>query len=308
MTALQPALTPTGLPSAPDGRRTPAAVPRGGPNLWTWAGLPAAAFVVLVFFVPLGYAVVQSFTDPSPANYREAYNSVLLRRALGLTFQMATVVTILCLLVSYPFAYAMARGGRMLRGFLIAAVMTSFWTSFLVRTFSWQVLLSNSGVVNDVLHSLGFTDEPIEMLHTSFAVDVAMVHILAPLVILAVYAQLRAIPAELELAAQSMGARPTVAFWRVTFPLTLPGAFAGAVLVYVMSLGYYITPQVLGDSGRAYLGQVIVLYVERFFAFGTAAAIAVILLILVAILLGVAARLVGAQRLLGLSTADRSQR
>lgn len=295
---------------APTARR-----PRGGErlgsrdrNLWTWVGLPAVAFVVLVFFVPLGYAVVQSFTDPSPANYQEAWESDLLRRALGLTFQMAVTVTVLCLAISYPFAYAMARGGRALRGFLLAAVMTSFWTSFLVRTFSWQVLLSNSGVVNDVLQRLGFTDEPITMLHTSFAVDLAMVHILAPLVILAIYAQLRSVPPDLELAAQSMGARPATAFWRITFPLTLPGALAGAVLAFVMSLGYYITPQVLGDSGKAYLGQVIMLYVERFFAFGTAAAIAVILMVLVAALLGVAAWLVGARRLLGLSSADRGQR
>ncbi|MGW4422448.1 ABC transporter permease [Streptosporangium sp. NPDC004631] len=290
--------------AAPAGRRRRTWPVRS--DYWSAVGLPGLIFVLLAFGVPVVVIVVKSLTDPSPANYSAIFDSGIYRQSVWNTVQMALVVTGLCLLLGYPYAYAMARSGRVLRTGLLVALMLAFWTSLLVRTYSWQILLNDTGVLNKALIDwLGVVDEPIHMIRTKFAVYVGMVHVLLPYTVLALYAQLRAIDPDVERAARGMGARPWQTFWRVTWPLSLPGAVAGSVLVFVLALGFYITPQMLGGAQNIYIGQAIVLQVEEFLKPGVGAAMAVLLFAVVLVVLGITSRFVGLARILGVGEGRR---
>ncbi|MCU1689739.1 MAG: transporter permease [Pseudonocardiales bacterium] len=279
-----------------------ARIPR--PSFFSWIGIPALVFMALVFIVPLVVILTKSFTDPGPQNFSDAVNSGIFRRSLWTTIKMAFFVTIVCLLVSYPYAYAMARGGKLIVAVLLGALMLSFWTSTLVRTYAWQILLNNTGVINKTLINLGLIDEPIQMIRTNFSVYLGMAHVLAPFTILTLYAQMRTIKPELEQAAQVMGARPSVAFLRITLPLSLPGAAAGGILVFVMALGFYITPQILGSSRDTYIGTAIIQQVQVFLKTGVGAAESLILLGIVLLVLLVAGKFIGIGRILGLNKGE----
>jgi putative spermidine/putrescine transport system permease protein len=265
------------------------------------AGIPGLIFLVLAFGVPMAMILVRSLTDPSPANFEFLFTDELFRRSLVRTVEVSGLVTFACVVLGFPYAYAMARSGPALKAWLGGALIISFWTSLLVRTFAWGVLLSNTGVVNSTLVDLGILDEPLPLIRNLFAVLVGMVHILIPFSILATYASLRSVDAELEQAARVMGARKSRAFWHVTLPLALPGVVAGAVLVFVLSLGFYLTPALLGGPGDIMVSQSLVLQVQQYLNPGVASAMAVVLAALVLVFLAVASRLVGLGRILGVA-------
>ena len=276
------------------------------PNRWSVAATPGTIFVILAFAVPMVMVLVQSFTNPSPHNYSIALGSGIFQRAIVATFVMALVVTAISLVIGYPYAYAMVRSGQAMRGFLLVMLMISFWTSLLVRTFAWEVLLQDTGVINTALINLHIIKQPLSMMHTTFSVYVGMVHILAPYLILALYAQMRTISPDLEMAARGLGAKQSTAFWRVTLPLSLPGAVGGSVLVFVLALGFYITPEMLGTGTGTYIGQAIVNQVEQLLQTGVGAAESVLLLAMVVIVLALAARFIGLGKILGIGR--RSER
>lgn len=284
-----------------EGRVTRRGRDRLRPDFWTLAGLPGLLFVVLAFGVPMAVILVRSLVDPSPANFEFIFTDDLFRRSLLRTVYVALLVTGLCVVLGYPYAYAMARSGPVLRTWLMATLLLSFWTSLLVRTFAWGVMLSDTGIVNDVLLGLGLVEEPLPLIRNLFAVLVGMTHILVPFAILATYASLRSVDAELEQAAQVMGARPARAFWHVTLPLSLPGVAAGGVLVFVLSLGFYVTPALLGGPADILVSQSIVLQVQQYLDPGVASAMAVVLLALVLAFLAIASRVVGLGRVLGVA-------
>lgn len=275
------------------------------PNFFASISAPAVVFMMLVFVVPTIIMLTKSLTDPGVQNYVDAFASGIFRRSLLVTVRMAAVVTLLCIVVSYPYAYALVRGGRVLVIILLAALMLSFWTSSLVRTYAWQILLNDTGLINRALMNLGLIDHPISMIRTDFAVYVGMAHVLAPFTILTLYAQMRGIPRELELAAQSLGARPSSAFFRVTFPLSLPGAAAGGVLAFVIALGFYITPQILGSARESYVGTAVVQQIEVFLHTGVGAAESVILLVVALVVLAVVGHFVGIKKILGIGRSSR---
>jgi ABC-type spermidine/putrescine transport system permease subunit I len=274
-------------------------------NVFTWLGLPALVFMILVFLVPLIVIIDISLASPSPHNFVAAWQDGIFRRSLWITVEMALGVTVICLLVSYPYAYVLARGGKIMRGILLGALLLSFWTSSLVRTYAWEILLNNVGLINRALINLGVISSPIQLIHNQFAVYLTMSQILAPFTILTIYSSLRSISPDLERAAQVMGARPSVAFFRVTVPLTLPGAVAGGILVFVIALGFYITPSIVAASDTLYLGSAIVLQLNVFLHTGVASAEAVIMLAVVTIVLAIAARFVSIGRILGLNRGAR---
>jgi ABC-type spermidine/putrescine transport system permease subunit I len=256
--------------------------------------------MTIVFLVPILVIVWLSFASPNPGNYVDAWESELFRRSILTTLEMAVGVTAICIVAGYPFAYVLARGGKIIRTMLFVALMTSFWTSTLVRTYAWQIMLNNTGFINKALLDLGLIDQPIRMIHTQFAVFLTMAQILLPFAVLTTFAAIRSINPDLERAAQVMGARPSVAFFRVTVPLSLPGAAAGGVLVFVIALGFYITPSIVGASNDLYIGSLIVQQLEVYRSAGGAAAQSVVLLVIALGLLAVAARFVGLGRVLGL--------
>ena len=281
---------------------------RPRPNFWTFAGLPGLIFLVLVFGAPMVMVVIRSLTDPSPENYLGVVQDPIYAASLWRTIQVAFTVTLLSAIIGYPVAYVMARSSKGLSTFLLAALMLSFWTSLLVRTFAWQVILNNTGIVNEFLLGLGIIQEPLPLVRNLFAVYVGMVHILMPYAILAIFASLRSIRPEVEQAAQSLGANRMQVFFRVTLPLSLPGVAAGMVLVFVLSLGFYITPALLGGPQDSLISQSVVLQVQQYMQPGMGSAMAVVLVLLVLVVFLVATRFVGLGRILGVTGATEETR
>ncbi|RWZ52890.1 ABC transporter permease [Labedella phragmitis] len=278
----------------------------GGRRWWISVGLLGLLFVLLALVVPLA-VVVQRSLDAGFDNFADALASASFIRSLGNTAVLAVGVTLCSAVIGYPYAYAMARSGRVVSRILLTALMLSFWTSLLVRSYAWQVILNDTGLVNEALQFLGVIDEPLQLIRTPAATLIGMTHILVPFTILAIFAQLRGISPDLAIAARGLGATRTRAFWSVTFPLSLPGLAAGSLLVFVLTLGYYVTPQLLGGAGNPVIGQSIVEQTNALLNTGVGSAMAVILLLIVVVILGVAARFLGLGRVLGLAT-ERSDR
>ncbi|MFC0408482.1 ABC transporter permease [Roseomonas elaeocarpi] len=219
------------------------------------------------------------------------FRTILLR-----TLWIAVLATALSLLLAYPLAYLIATAAPRWRPWLLAGVMLPFWTSLVVRTAAWWVLLQREGIVNAALAGLGLIEAPLPLLFNRGAVLAAMVHILLPFAVLPIYAALRGLDWRLPRAALSLGATPWRSFWRVTLPLTLPGVGAGAILVFIQALGFYVTPALLGGPNDQMLPYFIGFYANRTVNWGLAAALSVALLLAVAIVVGLYARLVGFER------------
>ena len=261
-----------------------------GAGRWTLLGIPAVLFLLAFFGVPLARMAVTSLTDPGPSNYLMFVESSLYVRVLGTTFRTAVTVTAICLVLGYPYAFAMHRAGPRAAALLTVAVLFPFWSSLLVRTYAWTVLLQDSGVINDVLQDLGLTDRPLALMRNALGVTIGMSQILLPFMILPIYAVMRRIPPDLTPAAASLGAPPFTAFRRVFLPLSLPGVYVGCLLVFVLALGFYITPALLGSPRDAMLSELIVNEVSQQLDFGAGAALAMVLLLLTLVLLWVASR------------------
>jgi putative spermidine/putrescine transport system permease protein len=247
--------------------------------------------VAIFFLVPLAEMVVRSVTEPSTANYKEFFETSAYVRVLGNTFRTALIVTACCVVLGYPYAYAMRRAGRLGFALLSLALLLPFWSSLLVRSFAWMTLLQDTGVINRTLVSVGIVDEPLALIRNSFGVTIGMTHIMLPYMVLPLYAVMARIDMSLPEAAGSLGASPLRAFRRVFLPLSLPGLSAGALLVFVLCLGFYITPALLGGTENVLIGQLIADQVSVNVRFGFASAIGIVLLVVTLLALGIGARL-----------------
>jgi putrescine transport system permease protein len=170
---------------------------------------------------------------------------------------VAAVSTLLCLLIGYPMAYAIARSRASLRNVLLLLVILPFWTSFLLRVYAWIGILKNNGLINNALMALGVIDEPIRMLQTDFAVYVGIVYSYLPFMILPLYANLEKMDLTLLEAAEDLGCKPWQAFLKITLPLSLPGIVAGCLLVFIPAVGEFVIPALLGDPGMLMIGKVL---------------------------------------------------
>jgi putative spermidine/putrescine transport system permease protein len=215
----------------------------------------------------------------------------------GKTLNMALVITLLCALLGYPLAYYLANLPENRANLLLVLVLLPFWTSLLVRTTAWIALLQTNGVINSFLLSAGLIGRPFEMLYTSFATVVAMTHILLPFMILPLYSVMRGIDASYLRAAMSLGAKPIPAFVRIYFPMTLPGLSAGALLVFIISVGYYITPALVGGTDGQMISNIIAFHMQRSSNWELAAALGSLLLALILLLYWLYDRYVGASNI-----------
>ncbi|MGG5809878.1 ABC transporter permease [Falsiroseomonas sp. CW058] len=218
------------------------------------------------------------------------------RAVLARTLWISAMATALCLLLGYPLAWLIATAPARAVPWLLGAVLLPFWTSLIVRTAAWMVLLQKEGVVNAALLRLHLVDAPLPLLMNRFAVLVAMVHILLPFMVLPILASLREIDPRLPRAAASLGAGRARVFRRVVLPLSLPGVGAGCLLVFVQALGFYVTPALLGGPDDQMLAYFVGFYANRTVNWGLAAALSVLLLGAVAVLVGLYGRLVGFDR------------
>lgn len=210
------------------------------------------------------------------------------------TLWIALVITILTLLLGYPLAYFLANAKSDTANLLMVFVLLPFWTSLLVRTTSWIALLQTNGVINSTLLYVGLIDVPIEMLYTRFATILAMTHILLPFMILPLYSVMRGIDPSYMRAALSMGGYPIPAFFRIYLPMTLPGLSAGALLVFIISVGYYITPALVGGTDGQMISNIIAFHMQQSNNWELAAALGSLLLVMILSLYWLYDRVIGA--------------
>ncbi|HHF3129882.1 TPA: ABC transporter permease [Vibrio diabolicus] len=213
------------------------------------------------------------------------------------TFWMSISITLICLVMAYPVAYLLANLPDKRANLLLIIVLLPFWTSLLVRTTSWIVLLQNQGVINDLLIWSGFTSERVQMIHNTFGTVVSMVHILLPFMILPLYSVMKGISPTYFRAARSLGATPFIAFMKVYMPLTLPGIGAGALLTFILSIGFYITPALVGGRSGQMISNMIAYHMQTSLNWGMAGALGGLLLFVVLVLFYMFNRVVGINNL-----------
>lgn len=218
-------------------------------------------------------------------------------KIFGRTLWMSAVVTLFCFLLGYPLAYWLVNLPTRKSNLLMIVVLLPFWTSVLVRVAAWIVLLQNEGLINGALMAMGFVDSPVQLAFNRIGVYIAMVHILLPFMILPVFSVMKAIPPTYMRAAMSLGSHPIPAFWKVYFPQTVAGVGAGALLVFIMSIGYYITPALLGGPDDQMVSYYVAFFTNNTVNWGMAAALGSLLLIATMALYTLYARIVGANRL-----------
>lgn len=210
----------------------------------------------------------------------------------------------MCATVGYVYAYFVHVAPSWLRGVLLFAVLMPFWSSLLVRSYAWTVILRDSGIVNSLLEDLGVVDEPLSLIRTDTAVTIGMTHVLLPFMVFPTYLAMRRIDADLGYAARNLGAGAFTSFRRVFLPMSLAGAASGAMLVFVLALGYYITPALLGGPSNEMLGQLIVDQVSKQLDWGLGGAMAIVLTAVTAIVVTAGTRLVRVQDVFSAETRD----
>ncbi len=273
---------------------------RTGKNLfsgtrgWALLVLPALVLLFASFGLPLARIIYMSFSEPEPtwANFREFFTEEVYLRVLWNTVRLSLTATVLTALIAYPYAFLMARSKGGMRTFLMACVLLPMWTNTLVRSFAWMLMLNDTGIINGLLQSMSLTEEPFPLIRTPLGVAIGMTHVLLPYMVLPMYASISALDPSLPRAAAGMGAGPLSVLVHVVLPLTRSGILGGCLLVFVMSLGFYITPALLGSPDAMVLSQMINEHVNGTLNWGMAAACAVVLLGLTLLLLAVAGRFV----------------
>jgi putative spermidine/putrescine transport system permease protein len=213
------------------------------------------------------------------------------------TFGISAVVTLVCLVLAYPVAYLLATVPARLGNLLMILVLLPFWTSVLVRTAAWMVLLQREGIVNGILRRAGIISDPLQLIHNRTGVYIAMTYVLLPFMVLPLYGVMKGIPPLAVRAALSLGASPFAAFRRVYLPQTLPGITAGCLLVFILAIGYYITPALVGGADDQLISYFIAFYTNQTLNWGMAAALGLVLLAVTLILYGVYTKLAGPSRL-----------
>jgi putative spermidine/putrescine transport system permease protein len=284
------------LPDEPDGTwrdRLIGLDPAWGETA-TWAAIQRAAAPLTPLYL---LAAVDRQFDAAGQIVRAPpeqaiYVSIFLR-----TFWIGFVVTALCLLLGYPLAYKLATLPIRVSNLLLILVLLPFWTSLLVRTAAWVVLLQREGPINDALQALRLTEQPLQLVYNRFGVYVAMTHILLPFMVLPLYSVMRGIPPQYMRAAASLGAKPLRAFVRVYLPQTVPGIGAGCLLVFILAIGYYITPALVGGVNDQMVSYFVAFYTNQTVNWGMASALGAVLLIATLLLFALYARLVGIDRL-----------
>jgi mannopine transport system permease protein len=261
---------------------------------------PALALLFAVYLYPLAKLLVMSLGDPpSLAAYRKFFASPVYLAVFVRTARISLLVTLVCLAAGYPVGYLLARSRPATTRILMAAILVPLWTSILVRTYAWMVLLQKNGVLNHLLQGLRLIDEPLAFMYNETGVVIGMTQVLLPFAILPIYASLTMVDPRLHAAARIMGAGAWRRFRTITFPLSVPGVAAAALLVFVQALGYFIIPALLGGSRVITLAMVIETQVVDLLDWPLASAISMILLAVTTVLV------VGFDRGLGLEKVWR---
>jgi putative spermidine/putrescine transport system permease protein/spermidine/putrescine transport system permease protein len=263
-----------------------------------WPGL---ALIGLVALAPIAWLFWMSFVGKNGFTL-EHYIRLLDENyvlTLKTTFEISFLVTVISVLLGYPLAYLISQVKPRLAALMMLLVLFPVWTSLLVRCYAWLVLLQRRGVVNSWLQDIGLIDTPLRLMHNFTGTTIGMLHIMLPFMVLPLYATMRSINRDYMRAAANLGASPVRAFWQVYLPLSLPGLFAGIVIVFVLCLGFYVTPALLG-GGRVYMWS---MQIERNVTYhadwGAASALGVVLLVITLAIIWAVGRVIGFDRIIG---------
>ena len=269
--------------------------------LWPNAGpygpllLLPMGFLAAFFVVPILLLLQSSFTEPvfGLQHYRLLLDSVGLQRTFLNTFKLAALTTLFAVVVAYLLAYAIVHLTGFWSSILIAAVVFCFWVSALIRALAWLMLLGSNGPVNSALLQWGLVDAPLRLIHSDLGVLIGMVHFTIPVAVLPMVAQMKGIDRRILMAAQSIGAGAVTRFVRVYLPLSLPGVEAAATFAFILGLGFYIIPSLLGSGQNTVISEYISAQVLDYARWGPAAMSGVVLLVSTSLVLAVARRLFG---------------
>lgn len=262
---------------------------------------PFFLLIGFAFLYPLLSLLSISVTEPELGfqNYERILENPVYAKVLLRTLWIAVLVSILSLFLAFPVAMAMVSSGGAMAVFITACILLPFWSSVLVRTAAWAVLLQRNGIVNDLLQFIGIIDAPVRLLYTQGAVVVAMTHVLMPFMVLPIYGALRNIPSDYGRAAAICGAGPLRTFFEVTLPLAMPGVLGGLILVFLSALGYFITPALLGSPQEMMIATLISQQLREFLDWPFAAALVGVLTIFVTAITLIFSRVFRFERMLG---------
>jgi len=272
---------------------------------WLLLGLsaPAMVLVLIVMVLPVGWLFYLSFIGSeggfSLENYARMLESKSYTRIFITTFKVSFLTTAICIAIGYPLAYFLSQLPSRAANICMLAVLLPFWTSVLVRTYAWLVLLQRKGLINTWGIEAGLWSEPLPLVHNLTGTLIGMVHIMLPFLVLPLYSSMKAIDPDFLKAASNLGARPVQSFQQVFFPLSLPGLFAGSLIVFVLCLGFFVTPAVLGGGKVIMVSNQITKNIELFFNWGAASALGVVLLVVTLLILFVASKLLPLDNVMG---------
>ncbi|MBL6616808.1 MAG: ABC transporter permease [Reyranella sp.] len=274
---------------------------RSGRTAYWLIMLPAVIMLLLIYLVPLGDVLLTSVTDPRPGldNYAMLFTSSSVQKALLTTLRIAAITTAAALLMGYLVAYAMRAASSRKQRIMLFCVLLPFWISVLVRSFAWLTLLRGSGPVNNLLVGLGLIDEPLALVRNETGVLIGMIHVMLPYAILTLYANMRGIDVGLVAAARSLGASRLQAFRMVFLPLTRPGLIGAGTLVFILSLGFYVTPALLGGGKVLMIAEYVAVQINDTLRWGLGTMLAATLMIAVLGALWALSRVVDVRRLFG---------
>jgi len=264
---------------------------------------PALLLILVTMVLPVGWLFYLSVLSDSGAfsleHYQRMWEHPSYGRTFWTTFQVSFLTTALCILLGYPLCYFLSEIPKRAANLCMIAVLLPLWTSLLVRTYAWLVLLQRRGLINNWGIELGLWDEPLALVHNLAGTLIGTVHVMLPFLVLPLYSSMRAIDRNCLRAAANLGAGPLRSFWLVFFPLAMPGLVTGALIVFILCLGFYVTPAVLGGGKVIMVSSRIANDIEIFFNWGAASALGVVLLVLTVLLMLAAGRLVRMDTVLG---------
>lgn len=263
---------------------------------------PLVVLLLVLLIYPVGQLLLLSVVDDKGftlAQYHRLFESSVYVNVLLITLKISLWTTFFSVVAGYPVAYLISSLSAKRKTSLLFWVLLSFWTSFLVRTFAWVVLLGRNGVVNQLLQALGILDAPANLLYNFGSVLVGMVHALMPLAVLTMLSVMENIDRNLPRAASTLGARPGTAFWKIYFPLSMPGVAAAAIMVFVTAIGFFITPALLGGRKETMITQIIIDQVQQTMNWEFAGAVSVLLLVVVLVVFAIYDKVLGLSTMTG---------
>jgi putative spermidine/putrescine transport system permease protein len=268
---------------------------------WWLLILPAVLLLLVFYIAPIAQVLAISFSEPEPgfANYERLFTSESVQRVILTTLRICLITTVLALLLGFAVAYAITLASPRARSWWMLAVLVPLWISVLVRAFAWVTLLRRQGLVNDTLMSWGLIAEPLPLVWNEFGILVGMVHYMVPFAVLPMLSAMREIDPRLLAAARGLGATRGQVFRQVFLPLSMPGVIASGVLVFIFSLGFYITPAILGGGKTLMVAEWISLQILDLIRWGLGTMMATMLIVAILVTLAVFSRVVDLRRMFG---------